>query len=105
MLAARIRSLDYFAVAKIVVGVDAIDEQHAWFCTVVCVAHDLAPNITGLHCSINETSFPICTHLHLRGIGGFSIVNKIKITVIHNSVHELIGYSNTDVEVRQGCKR
>ena len=45
LLAARVGRIDALAIAEVVVGVDAVDEQHAGLGVVVGRAHDLVPQV------------------------------------------------------------
>ena len=84
MLTAGIGGRNLFGIGEVVGGIDAINENHAWFGIVIGGLHDLVPQIPRLHRVI-----------HL------AFEHQIPRTIRLDRGHEIIGDENGQVEHAQ----
>jgi hypothetical protein len=102
LFATRVGGVDALAVPEVVVGVDAVDEQHAGFGVVVGGPHDLVPQRA---CALAPID-PQAVAAAIRA-GGFlrrarlGAVHQLDRAVFVDRAHECVGHTDGDVEVAQ----
>ncbi len=102
LLAARVGGIDALAVAEVVVGVDAVDEEHARLGMVVGRTHDLVPQLARARLAVDPQ--PVVAAVGagrlLRG-ARLGAVHQLDLAVFLHRAHERIGHTDRDVEVAQ----
>ena len=99
-LAAGIGRLDLLAVMQVVVGVDAVEEEHAGLGGLKGVAHDDAPELAGADGGVDpEAVVALMRAVGDLGGAGAGLVDKLELAVGLDRFHERIGHADRDVEV------
>jgi hypothetical protein len=100
LFAARVGGVDGFAVREVVVGVDAVEEQHPRLGVVVGGPHDLVPQLACGERAVDPRAVVALArafgHLLRAGAGA---VHQVKGGVVLHCLHEGIGHADRDVEV------
>jgi len=102
LLAAGVGGGDGLAVREIVVGVDAVEEQHAGFGVVVGGPHDLVPQLACGQAAVDPQAVAA-----LVGAGGLLLqaglgsVHQFHVRIGFHGLHEEVGQAHRDVEVAQ----
>mmetsp|Transcript_21920 Transcript_21920/g.61690 ORF Transcript_21920/g.61690 Transcript_21920/m.61690 type:complete len:665 (+) Transcript_21920:1171-3165(+) len=99
---ARVGRCDGLAVMQVVVGVDAVQEEHAGLGMVVGGAHDLVPQRAGADLAVDPQPVAALVGAGLDLLGaGLGLVHQLHRAVGLHRLHEGVGHADRDVEVAQ----
>ncbi len=102
LLSTRVGRRDRLAVAEVVVGVDAVEEQHAGLGVVVGRAHDLVPQLARAQPAVDPQAIGALP-------GAFGLLRRCGLGAVHeldlgvglHGLHEGVGDADREVEILQ----
>ena len=102
LLGAGVGRRDRLAVTQVVVGVDAVQEEHAGFGMVVGGVHDLVPQLARGHAAVDPLAVGTLARAGRLELGTrLGLVHELDLASVDHGLHEGIGDADRDVEVLQ----
>jgi hypothetical protein len=104
LFAARIGGAQGFAVVQVVLGIDAVHEQHARFRMVIGRGHHLVPQLARGHAAIDPLAV-----VALAGAGGqvfvarLRLVHQFELAVGRQRAHEAVRDADRQVEIAESA--